>query len=109
LVFSSAGYSFAISRVGYGGTDFLHGTKTIPTSTWDLLVAARPFFQIGDNYAAPSYFEVAEVTIITPDAPPPPPGPEPSGPEPGVLALLAVGLASGSVIPVGKAFLHPGG
>jgi hypothetical protein len=88
LAFSETSYTFSISKSGYGGSDFLFGTKAIGTTTWAALGAAHPFFQIGDNYNANAYFEVAEMTIITRNI-----TPEPSAPEPGMLALLAVGLA----------------
>ncbi|EXI68713.1 MAG: PEP-CTERM motif protein [Candidatus Accumulibacter adjunctus] len=88
VTFSANHYDFTVSKTGYGNTDFLHGSKAIASTTWDALVAAHPFFQLGDNYVAGAYFEVADLSITTRDVPP-----GPSVPEPVSLALLALGLA----------------
>jgi hypothetical protein len=84
ITFSSTGYDFAVSKTGYGDSDFLHGTKPIAPATWASLAAVHPFFQLGDNYAAGAYFKVAEMSITTPDQP---------VPEPAALALIGIGLA----------------
>lgn len=88
VTFSANHYDFTVSKTGYGNTDFLSGSKTIASATWDALVAVHPFFQLGDNYLAGAYFEVADLSITTRDVPP-----GPSVPEPVSLALLGVGLA----------------
>jgi PEP-CTERM motif len=84
--FSAAGYDFAISKTGYGSQDYLHGSKPYATTVWDKLAAAKPFFQIGDNYTAGAYFEVSEVTIITKDPP------SAAVPEPATMLLFGAGL-----------------
>ena len=84
VIFSETGYDYAVSKTGYGNMDFLHGTKSIGASTWDALANAHPFFQLGDNYTAGAYFEVAALSITSPDI---------SVPEPASLALLGIGLA----------------
>lgn len=86
--FTAAGYDFAVSKTGYGVQDYLHGSKTYPAPVWNMLAAAKPFFQIVDNYTAGSYFEVAEVTIITKDLPP-----NPAVPEPSTMLLFGAGLS----------------
>jgi len=85
ISFSSSGYSFAVSKTGYGDQDFLHGSKGISSAQWAALADAHPFFQLGDNYASGAYFQVAELTITTRDAA--------AVPEPASLLLLATALA----------------
>lgn len=83
LKFSPTGYDFAVSKLGYGQTDFLHGTKNVGTPTWwAALATAHPFIQIGDNYQVGAYFELAEMSITS----------APVVPEPQAYALLLAGL-----------------
>ena len=60
LAFSETGYEFSVGTGDYGGTNIMHVTSAISSSTWAALTNAHPFFQIGDNYAVGAYFEVAE-------------------------------------------------
>jgi hypothetical protein len=83
FVFSESGYDFAVSKTGYGNKDFLYGSKTYGSTTWDALADAHVYFQFGDNYAAYAYFEVAEASVITQEA---------SVPEPATMLLLGSGL-----------------
>ncbi|MFH0730512.1 MAG: DUF4214 domain-containing protein [Pseudomonadota bacterium] len=71
FIFSSIGYNFTVSKTGYGDTDFLHGAKTGDAAWFNSLGDARVFFQMGDNYTAGAYFEVAEISISSPAAPTP--------------------------------------
>jgi hypothetical protein len=90
VAFSETGYDYTVSKLGYGGTDFLHGTKTYGPSTWTALGDAHVFFQLGDNYAAGAYFEVAEVSLT-------------AVPEPRVHVLLLAGLAMLTMMVHGRA------
>jgi hypothetical protein len=85
LVFSETGYQFAVSKTGFGNTDYLHGSFAYGPTTWAALAHARVFFQFGDNYAPGAYFEVAEATLHTPAATVPDPGSS--------LLLLGMSLA----------------
>jgi hypothetical protein len=84
FIFTETGYQFSVSKTGYGDSDFLYGSKTYAAATWTALADAKVYFQFGDNYAANAYFQVAEASIITPDA---------AIPEPGTLLLFATGLS----------------
>ena len=79
--FSEAGHmwEYSIGTGGYGGTSIAHGITTF--ASWDALKTARPYFWIGDNYAAGAHFELAEMTIT-------------AVPEPGTVALMLVGLVA---------------
>ena len=79
--FSEAGLllDYSISKVSYGGKDFVYGTKKFNPDSWAMLATARPFVWIGDNYAAGAQFELAKMTVT-------------AVPEPGSVALMLAGL-----------------
>jgi hypothetical protein len=61
---SNFGYDISVSTTGYGGTNIYHAAGA-GRPTWTALATAHLFFQIGDNYVAGAYFEVAAVSIIS--------------------------------------------
>jgi hypothetical protein len=63
IVFSAGTYDWSVGTTAYGDTDIWHAAGALAPASWTALAAAHPFFQIGDNYAAGAYFEVAAVTI----------------------------------------------
>lgn len=70
---------YSISKAGYGGKDFVYGTKKFSPDSWAMLGTARPFIWIGDNYAENAQFELARMTVT-------------AVPEPGTIALMLAGL-----------------
>jgi hypothetical protein len=68
IAFTPAGYDYRVSTTSYGNTNVFGATGAIAPSTWTALATAHPFFQIGDNYAAGAFFEVAALTIALPPA-----------------------------------------
>jgi len=86
VVMTETGYQFSVSQTGYGNNDFLYGSKTYGSGTWDALADAHVYFQFGDNYLANAFFEVAAVSITTRD-------PGTQVPEPATMMLLALGFA----------------
>lgn len=89
LKFSPTGYDYRYSYTGYGGTDFLHGTASYGTATWDRLADSKLFLQLGDNYQAGAYMELAEAYLVTAAKP---------VPLPGAILLFGPGLAGLAVI-----------
>ena len=79
LVFSPTGYQFWVSMIGYGNTDFLHGSFAYDSTTWNALGNANFFMWLGDNYGSGAYFQVSEASLIT-------------TPEPSLLIQLGFGL-----------------
>jgi hypothetical protein len=61
--FSQTGYQFWVSKNGYGDTDFLNGSFTYDSTTWNALSNAHFSFWLGDNYAAGAYFQIAEGNV----------------------------------------------
>lgn len=84
LKFSSGGYDYSYSYTGYGGSDFLHGTSAYSAATWDRLDNSKLFLQLGDNYNAYAYMELAEASITKTTEP---------VPEPATMLLFGTGLA----------------
>jgi len=89
LKFSPTGYDYSYSYTGYGGTDFLHGTSVYGTATWDRLADSKLFLQLGDNYNAGAYMELADASITTVTKP---------VPLPGAILLFGPGLAGLAVM-----------
>jgi hypothetical protein len=83
LKFSPTSYDYSYSYAGYGGTDFLKGTAPYGTATWDRLADSKLFLQLGDNYNAGAYMELAEANITKASSP---------VPEPATMLLLGSGL-----------------
>jgi hypothetical protein len=65
IVMANSTYDISVSTSGYGGTNIWHAAGALAPATWTALATAHPFFQIGDNYAAGAYFELAAVSIIS--------------------------------------------
>jgi hypothetical protein len=65
LKFKETGYDYSYSYTEYGGKDFLYGTSAYGSATWDRLADSKLFLQLGDNYKAGAYMELAEATIKT--------------------------------------------
>ncbi len=84
LKFSPGGYDYSYSYTGYGGSDFLHGTSAYSSATWDRLDNSKLFLQLGDNYVANAYMELAEASITKATGP---------VPEPATMLLFGTGLA----------------
>jgi PEP-CTERM motif len=88
LKFSTSGYDYSYSYTGYGDTDFLHGTSAYSAGTWGRLDNSKLFLQLGDNYNAGAYMELAEAKITKATGG----GPSPV-PEPATLLLFGTGIA----------------
>ena len=63
--FNETGYDYTVSYSGYGGNDFLFGTRAYNngSTTWNNLADAHFWFRLVDNYRPNVYFEVAEAYI----------------------------------------------
>jgi hypothetical protein len=94
LKFSPSGYNYSYSYTGYGGSDFLNGTAIYGSATWDRLADSKLFLQLGDNYVAGAYMELAEAKISTAAG---------AVPEPATMLLFGIGLVGLATISRKKA------
>jgi len=69
ITYNPTGMDFSVSYTGYNLNPISLGTNLYTTATWDRLDDAMFRFRLVDNYRAGTYFELAELNLVTPVIP----------------------------------------